>query len=284
MRFQRRSALWVLLAAGLLAPQVCWGWQASPAEKESSNTFAIDFQDPLAIMREGGLLMWPILLCSVVTFTFALERWVSLRRGRILPRRFLREFFTDLQNGRLTRESAIDRCHLNRSPAAMVILPAVRRWGRPMTEIEQAVTDGGMREVVTLKRNLRVLHGSANIATLLGLLGTVLGMILAFNQMALAGGEPRTEMLAGGIAQALLTTAFGLAVAIPSLFLHGYFTSRVEKLVYELDQVALAVAERISQERITGPAQGIDAPPPETTPPDPHARPSPAGRQRPKAS
>jgi biopolymer transport protein ExbB len=208
----------------------------------------VDLQNPIEVMRVGGALMWPILLCSVVTFTFALERFVMLRRGRVIPNRFLNPFMVDLESGKLTRDSAVERCRSNGSPVALVILSAVRRWGRPMSEIEQAINEGGEREVLSLRRNLRALHGSANLSTLLGLLGTVIGMILAFNQVAVASGQPRAEMLSTGIAQALLTTAFGLAVAIPSLFLHAYFSGRVERLVYEIDQRALLVAERISLE------------------------------------
>lgn len=208
----------------------------------------VNFRDPAKVMQLGGPLMWPILICSILAITFGLERLVSLRRGRVLPRRFLRDFFFDLDHGQLNRYLATERCRVNGSPAALVILAAVRRWGRPLAEIEASINDGGSREVVTLRRNLRGLQGAANLATLLGLLGTVLGMIDAFNAVGLTTGQPRAETLAGGIAQALITTAFGLAVAIPSLFLHAYLSGRVERLVYELDHTALAVAERISAE------------------------------------
>lgn len=215
---------------------------------EEEKKEVVDLQNPIEVMRVGGVLMWPILLCSIVTFTFALERFIMLRRGRVLPNRFLIPFMADLESGKLTRESAVEQCRANGSPVALVILSAVRRWGRPMSEIEQAINEGGEREVLGLRRNLRALHGSANLSTLLGLLGTVIGMILAFNQVAVASGQPRAEMLSTGIAQALLTTAFGLAVAIPSLFLHAYFSGRVERLVYDIDQRALFVAEKISAE------------------------------------
>ena len=249
----------------------------APVEKKQ----VVDLLNPIEVMRVGGALMWPILLCSIVTFTFAIERLVTLRRGRVLPRRFLKPFFSDLEKGKLTREDAVQRCRSDGSPVALVILSAVRRWGRPMSEIEQAINEGGEREVLSLRRNLRALHGSANLSTLLGLLGTVIGMILAFNQVAVASGQPRAEMLSTGIAQALLTTAFGLAVAIPSLFLHAYFSGRVERLVYEIDQRALAVAERICAESITSespsPAVRTSAPPTKAS------RETPATRSTPKS-
>jgi biopolymer transport protein ExbB len=233
---------------------VCLGTRSASAQDESPLAADlpravepfVNYRDPARVMQLGGPLMWPILVCSVLAITFGLERLVSLRRGRVLPRRFLKDLFFDLDHGQLNESLAAERCRSNGSPAALVILAAVRRWGRPIAEIEAAINDGGSREVATLRRNLRGLQGAANIATLLGLLGTVLGMIDAFNAVGLTTGQPRAETLASGIAQALITTAFGLAVAIPSLFLHAYLSGKVERLVYELDHTALAVAERIT--------------------------------------
>jgi biopolymer transport protein ExbB len=255
-----------------LVTEVCHAQEVSEEKTGKAGAVEpfVDFRDPARVMQLGGPLMWPILVCSVLAITFSLERLVSLRRGRVLPRRFLRDFFFDLDHGQLTESLAAERCRQNGSPAAQVILAAVRRWGRPMAEIEAAINDGGSREVAVLRRNLRGLQGTANIATLLGLLGTVLGMIEAFNAVGLTSGQPRAETLASGIAQALITTAFGLAVAIPSLFLHAYLSSRVERLVYELDHTALAVAERISSApepiseatvgRVGGPSERVDGP------------------------
>lgn len=127
----------------------------------------VNFRDPAKVMQLGGPLMWPILVCSILAITFGLERLVSLRRGRVLPRRFLRDFFFDLDHGQLNRYLATDRCRANGSPAALVILAAVRRWGRPMAEIEASINDGGSREVVTLRRNLRGLQGAANLSSTL---------------------------------------------------------------------------------------------------------------------
>lgn len=223
--------------------------EATPTA-ESGPTISIDLTNPALLFEQGGYLMWPILFCSIVAATAALERLISLRRGRVIPEKFVRELLQEISEGRVDREGVLRQCRENASPVSWVIRAAARRWGRPMTEIEQAINEGGQREVVVLRRNLRVLSGVANIATLLGLLGTVIGMILAFNEVATASGQPRAEMLASGIAQALLTTAFGLCVAIPALFLHGYFAGRLEKLVYLMDQAALLVAERISAESI----------------------------------
>jgi biopolymer transport protein ExbB len=268
-----RRWLALLIGAGLVWVSASFGQEVSTGVPEPSASVEpfVDFRDPAKLMRLGGPLMWPILVCSVLAITFGLERLVWLRRGRVLPRRFLRDFFFDLDHGQLTPYLAADRCRANGSPAAMVILAAVRRWGRPLSEIEASINDGGSREVVTLRRNLRGLQGAANLATLLGLLGTVLGMIDAFNAVGLTTGQPRAETLASGIAQALITTAFGLAVAIPSLFLHAYLSGRVERLVYELDHTALAVAERISEESLASRARSVSSSP---APADPAAEPA----------
>lgn len=101
-----------------------------------------------------------------------------------------------------------------------------------------------------LRRNLRTLHASGNIATLLGLLGTVFGMIQAFNEVAAYKGPDRAEVLSNGIGQALLTTAAGLAVAIPSVALYNYFAGRVERLVYDMDRLASNVISEIGAEAI----------------------------------
>ena len=235
------------------APSWVWAQEAAPrfddrpAVREPAEPI-VDFSDPWRLMQRGGLLMWPILLCSFIVATFALERFISLRRGRIIPGRFVRQLRHDVQSGAVHRDQAMARCRTNGSPAAMVILAALRRWGRPLSEIEQSINEGGQREVASLRRNLRALSGTASLATLLGLLGTVIGMILAFNEVASASGQPQSERLATGIAQALLTTAFGLAVAIPALFLHSYFSGRVDRLVYELDQTALSFGELVGEE------------------------------------
>lgn len=208
----------------------------------------IHYLDPKEVIERGGPLMWPILLCSLVTFTFGLERFISLRRRRVIPPKFTRQFLDELVGLQLDRNLAMRLCAGNGSPMAAIFQAAVRHWGRPSVEIEQAIAEAGQREISLLRRNLRVLQGSANIATLLGLLGTIVGMIQAFNDVAMLRGLGRAEVLANGIAQALLTTAAGLSVAIPSIFLYTYFAGRVERLVHQMDGHATKVVDAISAE------------------------------------
>jgi biopolymer transport protein ExbB len=134
-----------------------------------------------------------------------------------------------------------------------VFAHAVQKWGRPSVEVEQAVIDGGEREVHHLRKNLRILNGMVTIAPLLGLLGTVIGMIKAFNVIALYQGMGKTEMLADGISTALLTTAGGLTVAIPAYFAYLYLVSRADALISDVDAQAQTVVELISTEALQHP-------------------------------
>jgi biopolymer transport protein ExbB len=221
---------------------------ADRAEATKPPAGTIDYYHPLVVMQKGGPLMWPILLCSLVSITFGLERFIHLRKRRVIPPRFTRQFIDQLQRRELSRTAAMKLCAANPSPMASIFLAAVRHWGSPSFQIEAAITEAGQREIALLRRNLRALQGSANLATLLGLLGTIFGMIQAFNDVAVLQAIGRAEILANGIAQALLTTAGGLTVAIPSIFLHTYFAGRVERLVQQMDELATQVVDSISAE------------------------------------
>jgi biopolymer transport protein ExbB len=142
----------------------------------------------------------------------------------------------------------------NRSPVAEVFGAAVNKWGKPSVEVEQAVIDEGERVTNGLRRYLRLFSGVSTISPLLGLLGTVLGMIRAFNAIATADAMGRPELLAGGISQALLTTAAGLSVAIPAYIAYLFFVSRVDRLIIEIDAhgqrvVNLICAEALAEDR-----------------------------------
>lgn len=217
------------------------------------------------MFQAGGFIMWPIGICSVIAFTFALERMVVLRRRRVIPRDFVRRFLQNLEQGELDRETATQLCEQNGSPIADVFLHGVRKWGKPSVEVEQAIIDGGERQIGHLRKHLRILNAVSTLTPLLGLLGTVIGMILCFNQIATSSAMGKSEQLAGGIGVALLTTAFGLAVAIPSLMLYMYFAGRVDALVMEMDSLAQKVVELISAEALAE-RTGL---PPRATPPRP---------------
>ena len=205
------------------------------------------------ILRSGGPLMIPIGLCSFLLVVFTFERVISLRRQRIIPATFTRKFLTQLNEGELTQETATAICERDDSPMARVFKAGVQKWGKPAVEVEQAVLDEGERTSNRLRKYLRLINGVATLCPLFGLLGTVLGMIHAFDSIASASAtsvDPKT-LIATGISQALLTTAAGLSVAIPALIAYLFFTSRVDKHIMDIDTLGMKVVNLVSAEALT---------------------------------
>ncbi len=207
----------------------------------------------LATIRQGGLLMVPLLGCSFALVVFGIERAVNLRTSAVVPGLFVERFLAQLRDRSLDRSKALEACESNGSPAARVFAATVRRWGRPAVEIEQAAIDAGERELNHLRRYRRVFNGVATVSPLLGLLGTVFGLIRSFNHVASAGAMGRPDLLAGGFGEALITTAMGLLVAIPAMVLHAYFTSRADRLAMKLDEACQQVIDEISLESLGEP-------------------------------
>ena len=187
----------------------------------------------------GGFLMWPILLCSMVMVAFIFERWAGLRHGRIFPRK-LKDALLDLARvGRL--DEALEICHANGSPFARLVAGGLTRAESGGFEMEAGLEAEGARVLYNLRSNCKPLSVMADVAPLLGLMGTVTGMIKAFDVVAKSGALGRTELLAEGISEALLTTAFGLMVAVPSVIAYHIFRSRADNLVREMEDAALEI-------------------------------------------
>jgi biopolymer transport protein ExbB len=256
------SAVFIAIMLVLQASGVAWA-QDEPANEQPAVEGAADdsansipTRNLLQVLRDGGILMIPIGVCSFVLCVFVFERAISLRRGRVIPRPFVRRFLEQLREGQLTREEALTLCEENRSPVAEVFAAAIRKWGRPSVEVEQAIIDAGERVTNGLRRYLRLFNGISTITPLMGLLGTVLGMIGAFNAIVNAGAMGRPELLAAGISQALLTTAAGLSVAIPALIAYLFFVSRVDRLIISIDALGQQLVELISAEAQTNKGKG----------------------------
>ena len=198
---------------------------------------------------------------SVVALWSAIERLVLLRQRRVIPRAFVDRFLMHLRTGRMDKPNAVAVCQQNGSPVAEVFLHGVRKWGKPGVEVEQAVMDGGERQVALLKKRLRVLNGVATIMPLIGLLGTVTGMIEAFNNIADSNAMGQAEILASGIALALLTTAIGLFIAIPALTAYMYLAGRIDALVVEMDRLGQEVVHLVSAEALRERGEASEARP-----------------------
>ena len=191
----------------------------------------------------------PFLIASLIALWFGVERLVVLRASRVIPEGFVNRFLNLIDSGRLSGREAQEMCEENGSPVAEVFRHAVKKAGRPAMEVEQAVIDGGARQVSHLRKHLRILNAVATVSPLMGLLGTVIGMIRAFARIADgAGAMGDADQLAAGIVTALLTTALGLTVAIPSLVLYFYLSGRVESLVMRMDELAERIVEAVAME------------------------------------
>jgi biopolymer transport protein ExbB len=203
----------------------------------------------LEMIVKGGWLMVPIGLMSLLVVTFGIERLLALRRHKILPP----ELIAGLgklasQKGGMDPRAAYRLCQQFPSTASNVIKIMLLKLGRPHTEVEHAVSEANDREAAKLYSNVRWLSLAAGTAPLLGLLGTVLGMIDAFFTTAnLPGGVNKAEYLAGGIYTALVTTCAGLSVAIPAAFLAHLFEGRIQKLFRDLDEMLLGLLPQLER-------------------------------------
>jgi len=234
------------LAAGAAAGNTAPAFAAPAAQPAARSK-----QSLLGVFHDGGPLMYPIALCSILTVVFIFERLITLRRSRVVPGPFTKKFLEQLREGQLDREEALARCKENGSPVALVFAAAVKKWGRTGVEVEQAIIDTGERVNNDLRKYLRVLNGVSQVGPLLGLLGTVLGMIVSFNSIADSDAIGQREMMAGGIAQALITTAAGMLVAIPALIAYLYFIGRIDRLVMDIDDLGQQLVELISSDGLS---------------------------------
>ncbi len=186
----------------------------------------------LEVFQKGGFLMYPIFFCSLIAITIFFERMFYLRSIRAKSKRFVTRIYDLVKKGSI--ELAISACRKNPIPISMIMLSGLTRYSQTREEIKEAIEDSANQEIPALEKHLSTLSTIGNISPLLGLLGTVFGMIKAFNVISVMGvGKP--EVLAGGISEALLTTAFGLSVAIPTIVVYNYLSNRVDKLVKEME-------------------------------------------------
>ncbi len=203
----------------------------------------------LSLILAGGYLMIPIGLMSFLVVTFGVERGLALRRHKVLPPELISSLGTlASQKGGLDPRKAYKLCQQHPSAAASVIKAMLLKVGRPHTELEQAVADASGREAARLNTNVRWLALSAGVTPLMGLLGTVWGMIQAFFVTAhLPTGANKAEHLADGIYVALVTTFAGLAVAIPAAVLAHLFEGRIQQLLLELDETLLGLMPQLER-------------------------------------
>jgi biopolymer transport protein ExbB len=239
-------ALGVVLTSGVTMAQGQQGTQAQPQQAApgaqtatDGATAATSTPAPSAdlsffeLLVKGGVFMIPIALASLLMLAIVFERWLALRRGRVMPKNFM----NGLRRVARDREAALAYCQENDSPIARVIGAGIRRIGQGEERVERAMEEAGAKEIGKLRRNLRMLYGISVASPMMGLVGTVWGMIHAFRVTASGGGIGKPELLAKGIYEALVATLCGLAVAIPALILYYWFIGKIEKILENMNDV-----------------------------------------------
>jgi biopolymer transport protein ExbB len=201
------------------------------------------------IVRAGGWLMIPIILCSVISAAICVERFWTLRRQQIAPRNLLAQVWNWIKNNELDAKRMRDL--KNGSPLGQILAAGITNHRRGRDIMKKSIEEVASHVVHELERYLNTLGTVAAITPLLGLLGTVIGMIRVFTSIKLEG-TGNAAVLAGGISEALITTAAGLTVAIPSLFFYRFFQRRIDELVVSMEQEALKLIEVMHSDRADG--------------------------------
>lgn len=228
---------------------VLLGQLGQAASAPSDAAASVKVQSVWDFVVKGGPVMIPIGICSLVAITVIIERLVSLRRRQIIPPGFVDGVRAILSAGATDRIArALDYCRASGTPLSNIFAAGIKKLGEPAELIEKRIQETGQAEIQKLRKYLRALSVIAAIAPLLGLLGTILGMISAFETVAASPDSlGRTELLAKGIYEALITTAAGLIVAIPVVIAFHWFTARLDRMVLEMDAMVIAFVEEFAR-------------------------------------
>ena len=228
--------------------------QAKPVESALKVDSVLDF------VVKGGPVMMAIIACSLLALAVIVERFVSLRRRTVTPPDFLQ----GLQALSTDSTRAMDFCLANGSPIANILAAGLKRRGQGVEATEKALEEAGHREVIRLRQRMRVLGALPQVSTMLGLLGTIFGMIKTFQAVAASGQTlGKTEVLAKGIFEAWTNTAAGLLVAIPVLIFYHMLLGKIDQRMVDLDRAA---TDFMDGQRF--PASQIGHRPPAQTPAD----------------
>ncbi|MDL1977410.1 MAG: MotA/TolQ/ExbB proton channel family protein [Deltaproteobacteria bacterium] len=194
---------------------------------------------------KGGVIVCPIILCSVLALAIFVERLISFARVRIRGYGLVKEVAQYIRNKESAK--ALTLAKRNESPMGRILVDAIEVADQGSETLESVIVNSTDGEVRKLSRYLQALATIANIAPLLGLLGTVVGMIKAFMVIQEMGGKVNASVLAGGIWEAMLTTALGLSVALPTMIAHSYLTSRVDNYEAQLQDGTVTFIKALGQ-------------------------------------
>lgn len=200
----------------------------------------------IEIFLAGGFMMWPILICSIIVIAVSAERYWTLNPGKIAPKTLLAQVWTWIKNNQLDATKL--RELKNASPLGQILAAGLSNSKHGREVMKDSVQEAAGQVIHDLERYVNVLGTIATVAPLLGLLGTVFGMIETFNEIMLQGSG-NTGALAGGISVALYTTAFGLIVAIPATISHRFFQRRIDSIVVTMEEESIKLIDALHSER-----------------------------------
>lgn len=222
--------------------------QAQPDTTTAADTLSMASQQEnmsmLELLAEGGILMIPLFILSLVAIYVIAERWRSLNNSRIEVDGFLRTVENMLKDG--DRERALTYCDGIDKPLARILKAGIRRLGRPIRDIENAISNAGKKEIYHLEKRMNWLATIAGVAPLVGFTGTVTGMIEAFMDIQSLQGNVNPSVLAGGIWEALITTATGLIVGIIAYGFHNFLLGKINRTVHELENASADFVELLN--------------------------------------
>lgn len=211
--------------------------EASPAAMPTEPVATEQTMTIIDLMFSGGIggqiIMGTMLALSVLMVYLFVDRWSAIKRASKLDDKFMRDIKDFIAAGNM--QSALNTCERSDTPVARMIAKGIKRIGKPLPDISASIENQGKLEIQQLERNMPYLATIAGGAPMIGFLGTVIGMILSFREMANAGAGVQVDMLAEGIYVALTTTVAGLIVGIIAYFAYNYLVMRVESVIYKME-------------------------------------------------
>ncbi len=193
---------------------------------------------------KGGIFMYPILLCSITALAIFIERYWNLRHDQVVPLDFIQDVEAIIRRGNIPE--AVMRCQQNRSSISRILAAGIKNFGKRRDIIKEYLEEVGRQESASLERFVEGLGTISGVSTLLGLLGTISGMIKIFSVISTQTTvNPGT--LAGGISEALITTYAGLTVAIPTIIMYKYIQSKTKALILEMEEHSIRMVELLKE-------------------------------------
>lgn len=215
------------MAAPPSAPPPALDQEPEPQPPQSTSSGFVEF------FNKGGIFMWPLLACSIIGLAAIIERAITLQRASTNTKKFIARVIQELRSNGV--RAAIELCQRTRGPIAAIVHSGLVKADHGPAAVEKAIEAAGGIEVSFLQRGLMIMATVANVAPLLGFLGTVSGMINAFEAIA-AAEQVSAKLVASGISEALITTLAGLVIAIPVQIAHNYFLSRIDRFIIEMEE------------------------------------------------